>query len=111
FFRDQLITDMDIASDELHVYNTNAQSFAHSLQFEVNITPAKGLDFRTAFKFYDVKAEYNGILQSKAFVPKFRVLVNAGYTTRNKKWSFDLTGNWVGVSRLPHTHSNPPQYQ
>lgn len=111
FFRNQLITDMDVAPSELHVYNTNAQSYSHSLQVELNLTPFKGFDFRSAFKFYDVRAQFNGQLQQKAFVPQFRVLLNTGYTTRNNKWNFDLTANWVGKKRLPSTASNPVQYQ
>lgn len=111
FFNNQLITDMDVNPGELHVYNTNGQSFSHSLQVEANIQPVKGWDIRTAFKYYDVRAEFNGILQQRAFVPKYRVLVNMGYTTRNKKWNFDITGNWVGKKRLPSTQSNPIEHQ
>lgn len=111
FFNNQLITDMDVAPNQLHVYNTTSQSYSHSLQVELNVTPIKNWEIRTAFKYYDVRAEFNGELQQKPFVPKFRVLVNTGYTTRNKKWSFDVTGNWVGKKRLPSTATNPPQYQ
>jgi outer membrane cobalamin receptor len=110
-FFNQVVTDMDISPSEIHIYNSNAQSFSHSLQVELAIKPVKGLEFRTAFKYYDVQAEFNGELQQKAFVPKFRVLANAGYTTRNKKWSFDLTGNWVGKKRLPSTATNPLEYR
>ena len=111
FFRDQLITDMDVSPQELWVYNTAGQSYSHSLQVETNLTLARGFDFRTAFKFYDVRAEFGGQLRQKPFVPKFRVLLNSAYTTRNKKWSFDVTANWVGVKRLPHMHANPPEFQ
>ncbi|UKN02553.1 TonB-dependent receptor [Paracrocinitomix mangrovi] len=110
-FNNQLITDMDVDPGELHVYNTNATSYSHSVQTELNLQPIKNFDVRMAFKYYDVKAEFNGVLQQKAFVPKFRVLANVGYTTRNKKWSFDVTGNWVGRKRLPSTAANPIEYR
>lgn len=110
-FNDQLITDMDVSPNELHVYNTNGTSYSHAVQAELNLEPLKGFNIRSAFKFYDVRAEFNGVLQQKAFVPRYRVLLNTGYTTRNKKWMFDVTANWVGKKRLPSTASNPLPYQ
>ncbi len=103
--------DMDISPQEMHFYNANGTSYSHSFQAELSLKPVKQLELRGAFKYYGVKAEFNGELLQKAFVPKFRALANIGYATRNKKWSFDITGNWVGVKRLPHTHFNPVEYQ
>ena len=111
YFFNQLLIDMDIAPTEIHVYNTNSTSFAHSAQIEVGIEPIKNLSLRGAFKYYDVRATYNNVLMQKAFVPKYRVLLNLGYETRNKKWLMDVTGNWVGKKRLPSTASNPVEYQ
>ncbi|MEO9531587.1 MAG: TonB-dependent receptor [Crocinitomicaceae bacterium] len=110
-FLNQFITDMDVSPNEVHMYNTNATSFSHSVQVELALKPWKVFEFRTAFKYYDVQAEFGGQLQQKAFVPKYRVLLNAGYKTRNKKWEIDVTGNWVGKKRLPSTASNPVEFQ
>ena len=27
------------------------------------------------------------------------------------QWKFDLTGNWIGESRIPYTGSNPEEFQ
>jgi len=110
-FLNQVVTDMDISPNEIHIYNAEGTSYSNSFQAELSIKPFKNLELRGAFKYYDVKAEFNGFLQQRAFVPKFRGLGNIGYSTRNKKWEFDLTGNWVGVKRLPHTHQNPIEHQ
>ncbi|MFT5821036.1 MAG: outer membrane receptor for ferrienterochelin and colicins [Crocinitomix sp.] len=110
-FLNQLIVDMDINANQVHIYNTNATSFSHSAQAELSVQPTKGLELRTAFKYYDVRGTYDNELVQKAFVPKFRVLLNAGYLTRNKKWGFDITGNWIGKKRLPSTATNPTIYQ
>lgn len=110
-FINQLIVDMDISPNEIHIYNTNATSFSHSFQLEAAVQPVKGWDLRAAFKYYDVRATFNGELRQRAFVPKYRVLLNTGYATRNKKWSFDVTGNWVGQKRLPSTATNPVEHQ
>ena len=110
-FINQLVVDMDVSPTELHVYNTNATSFSHSTQAELSIEPAKGFELRGAFKYYNVQATFNNVLQQRTFVPKFRALINAGYQTRNKKWSYDITGNWIGRKRLPSTATNPAPYQ
>ncbi|MFK8036820.1 MAG: TonB-dependent receptor [Crocinitomicaceae bacterium] len=110
-FLNQVVTDMDINSSELHIYNADGTSFSHSLQAELSIRPIKKLELRAAYKYYDVKAEFAGELQQRAFVPKQRVLLNLGYGTKNKKWDFDITGNWVGVKRLPSTVNNPSPYR
>ena len=110
-FINQLIVDMDVDPGELHIYNSTGTSFAHSAQAELSIKPIKQLELRAAMKYYNVQATFNDSLQQRAFVPKYRVLLNAGYETRNKKWSIDVTGNWVGRQRLPSTASNPEAYQ
>ena len=110
-FINQVVTDMDISSSEINIYNAQGTSYSHSLQAELSVKPNKTLELRTAFKYYDVKAEFDGKLQQRAFVPKQRLLLNAGYATKNKKWSFDVTGNWVGVKRLPSTVNNPSEYR
>lgn len=110
-FLNQLVTDMDINPQEVHIYNAPGKSYSHAAQIELSIKPNKAFEFRSAFKYYDVKAEFGGILQQKAFVPKYRVLLNSSYKTRNNKWEFDVTANWVGKKRLPSTASNPIQYQ
>lgn len=110
-FNNQLVVDMDVAPNQLYIYSTSSRGFSHSLQVELMVKPLKGLELRAAYKYYDVQSTYHGALHEMAFVPKFRALFNAGYTTRNKKWSFDATGNWVGKKRLPSTAANPTAYQ
>ena len=110
-FLNQLIVDMDVNPGELHIYNTNATSFSHSFQVEMSVEPVRGLELRAAYKYYDVQGTFNDNLQQRAFVPKNRILLNAGYQTRNKKWSYDITGNWVGQKRLPSTAGNPVEHQ
>jgi outer membrane receptor for ferrienterochelin and colicins len=110
-FINQVVTDMDISTSEINIYNAQGTSYSHSFQAELSIKPIDNLELRSAFKYYDVKAEFNGELMQRAFVPKQRVLLNAGYGTKNKKWSYDITANWVGVKRLPSTANNPSPYR
>lgn len=110
-FINQVVVDLDKAVDQINIYNAMGTSYSHSFQAELSLKPSKTIEFRSAFKYYDVKLELDGNLQQKAFTPKFRALFNIGYKTRNKKWEYDLTGNWVGVKRLPNTSLNPIEHQ
>ncbi|MEZ4936690.1 MAG: TonB-dependent receptor [Crocinitomicaceae bacterium] len=110
-FFNQMILDMDQNPQFIFVSNLNGQSFSHAVQGELNLEVARGFTIRLAYKYYDVRMKTNNQLQQKAMVPKHRGLLNLGYKTRNKKWLFDVTANWVGVKRLPGTSSNPIEYQ
>ncbi len=111
YFLNQLIIDMDVNTNEFHISNTNMRSFSNSFQAELALKPIKQLALRAAFKYYDVRAAFGGQLQQRVFVPKYRILLNGNYTTRNKKWTIDVTGNWIGRKRLPSTNTNPEEYQ
>ncbi len=110
-FFNQMILDLDVSPQHIYVSNLVGKSYSHAVQGEFNLEVARGFTIRTAYKFYDVRMQTDGMLQQKAMVPKHRALLNLGYKTRNKKWLFDVTANWYGVKRLPGTGSNPIEYQ
>ena len=110
-FINQVMPDLDIKSSEIHIHNAQGTSFSHSFQAELNLKPIETLELRSAYKFYSVQAEFAGELRQMAFVPRQRLLLNGSFTTKNKKWSYDLTGNFIGVKRLPSTTNNPSPYR
>lgn len=66
-------------------------------------------DVRLAYRMYDVRTTYNGVLKQKPLLAKHRAFVNLAYQTRNR-WSFDYTLNWQGKKRIPYA-GNDPAYQ
>ena len=94
----------------LSFYNLDGKSYSHSLQVEYSIEITKALELKAAYKWYNIKTTYNGILKDKPLAPKNRVLVNVGYITNFDKWKFDLTGHWFDISRIPSTEDNSTQY-
>jgi outer membrane receptor for ferrienterochelin and colicins len=38
-------------------------------------------------------------------------MINLAYETGNKRWRFDITGNFFGYSRLPDTRDNPEEHR
>jgi outer membrane receptor for ferrienterochelin and colicins len=103
FFENQLVVDRDISKTEIVFTNLSDKSYSHSFQAELTFALSKTIDVRAAYKYLDVKAEYNGELQSKVLVPTHRGFLNLGYHSRNKRWLVDATGSLFGKSRLPVT--------
>ncbi len=91
--------------------NLEGESYANSLQIELNHEVAPNLDLRTAYKFYDVKTQYQTGLLQRPLVARNRFFANLGYETKTKEngsqWRLDYTLHAVGEQRLPNTSTNP----
>lgn len=109
-FENQILTDLDRSPQAVWFANLNGQSYSNSFQTELNFTVFKHFEIRTAYRFLDVKATYNGQLLERPFTAKHRVFANFAYKTRND-WTFDYTVSWLGSKRIPNTASNPVEYQ
>ncbi|ULC59248.1 TonB-dependent receptor [Flaviramulus sp. BrNp1-15] len=113
-FKNQVVVDYE-NPQEVNFYNLDGKSFANSFQIEFNYNVFEHFDLRTAYKYYDVKTDYNSGLLEKPLTPKHRVFANASYETYKKdngqQWKFDATYNWLGKQRFSSTETNPNQYQ
>lgn len=103
FFENQLIIDRDENINQVIFRNLEGKSFSNSFQAELSIPVTKTIDLRMAYKYLDVRSSYGGELRQRVMVPKHRGFMNLAYTTRNKRWEYDLTLNVVGPSRLPNS--------
>jgi len=116
-FDNQVVVDLDHSPQQALFYNLNGKSFANSLQAEVSISPAKGLDFKAAYKYYDVQTQFTKGQLEKTLTPKHRWFANIAYETadtqenNHSQWKFDVTFNWLGEQRLPTTATNPLPYR
>jgi outer membrane receptor for ferrienterochelin and colicins len=106
-FQNQIVTDLDQNTQEVHLYNLKGQSYSNSFQTEFNYEPIKHFEVRLAYKWQDVRTNYNGALLQKPLIAKDRVLFNVAYATHYEKWKFDATVKWFGQNRIPNTSSNP----
>tara|TARA_B100000809_G_scaffold266187_1_gene327747 strand:+ start:8351 stop:10606 length:2256 start_codon:yes stop_codon:yes gene_type:complete len=114
-FINQVVLDME-NPQEASFYNLEGQSYANSVQVELNYSILKRLGLRMAYKYYDVKTQYKSGKLTKPLVPKQRVFVNLAYKTEKKimtnaQWKFDATYNWLGEQRFSNTSTNPIEYQ
>jgi hypothetical protein len=109
-FMNQVIADLDISARKVVVYNLRNKSYSGALQTELNYELIKHLDIRLAYKYYDVKAVYNGYMQDRPFISRHRAFFNLAYATKYDIWRFDFTSKWFGSTRIPSTKENIHQY-
>ncbi|GAB1857708.1 TonB-dependent receptor plug domain-containing protein [Flavobacteriaceae bacterium MHTCC 0001] len=113
-FVNQVVVDWE-NPQEVSFYNLNGKSFANSFQTEFNYNAFTGFDLRMAYKFYDVKTDYDSGRLEQPLTPKHRIFTNVAYKTNTSdnggRWKFDTTFNWLGKQRFPSTESNPVAYQ
>ncbi|MEN1783964.1 MAG: TonB-dependent receptor [Bacteroidota bacterium] len=109
-FDNQVVVDWENPR-EIVFSNLNGDSYANSLMIELNHEVLPQLALRTAYKWYDVKTEYQTGLLQRPLVAENRFFVNLAYETvlsdSGGQWRFDATFNRVGEQRLPSTDANP----
>jgi outer membrane receptor protein involved in Fe transport len=115
-FLNSLIVDMDQDKHAVYIYNQTdlpgAKSFAHSAQVEASIEVLRGWTWTAAFRYTDVEQTTicsDGIarLRPKALTNRFKGVVTTSYQTPLKKWQFDVTAQFNGVSRVPDGFEQP----
>ncbi|MBZ0327422.1 MAG: TonB-dependent receptor [Altibacter sp.] len=113
-FQNQVVVDWEYRK-EVRFYNLDGKSFANSFQAEFSMNILDRLDFRTAYKFYDVQTEYRSGLMEKPLTPKHRFFANLSYETHphedGSQWKINGTFNWLGKQRFSKTSDNPLPYQ
>ena len=113
-FQNQVVIDWENPF-EINFYNLDGKSYANSFQFEFNYNVFKRFDLRTAYKYYDIKTDYNAGQLEKPLIPQHRLFANASYetieTNEGALWKFDATYNWLSSQRFPSTDLSTPEFQ
>lgn len=114
-FTNQVVVDVDESPQQVLFYDLDGSSYANNLQVQFNYEPATNLELRLAYKFYDVKTDFQKGKLEKPLQAAHRFFGNIAYETKAKQngsqWKFDYTYNLLGKQRLPYTGSNPSEYQ
>ena len=116
-FENQAVADMYTAARYIIIDNLapGGQSFARSLQGELQLEPLKGLLVKGAYKYLDVRTTYAGVLLPKPLTPAHRAFVNLAYASAFDKWRADFTVQWFGERPLAnissmHVHGSGQEY-
>ena len=107
-FLNSLIVDMDQDPHAVHIYNQTdvpgGRSFAHCAQAELSMEVLRGWTWTAAFRWTDVE-QTTGVtgygLRAKALTNRFKGVITTSYQTPLKKWQFDVTAQFNGISRMP----------
>lgn len=110
-FLNSLIVDMDRDLHAVYFYNQTdmpgAKSFAHCAQVEASMEVLRGWTWTAAFRYTDVRqTTFNSAtnqyeLRTKALTNRFKGVISTSYQTPLKKWQFDVTAQFNGISRMP----------
>ncbi len=110
YFRTQLyhsvIVDQERDAENIYIYTTNGKSYTNTYQVDLSWTPAERLDIFATFRYTDSKytitrADGSEQLVERPLVSRFKTLLNIQYATRMRKWTFDITAQLNGKSRIP----------
>ena len=110
-FLNSLIIDMDRDKHHVDIYNqtdiAGARSFAHCAQIEASMEVLRGWTWTAAFRWTDIEqTTFNSAknayeLRPKALTNRFKGIITTSYQTPLKKWQFDVTAQFNGISRMP----------
>ena len=115
-FLNSLIVDLDQDKHAVYIYNQTdlpgAKSFAHSAQVEASMEVLRGWTWTLAFRYTDVEqttlcADGIARLRPKALTNRYKGVITTSYQTPLKKWQFDVTAQFNGVSRVPDGFEQP----
>lgn len=109
WFQNQVVADAEVPG-QVSFYNLHGNSFAHSLQAQLDYELVHNLSMRLAYRWYNVMTRYAGVMKEKPLVAANRAFANFGYETNNS-WKFDYTIQWIGTKRIPSLYSTPQGYR
>lgn len=104
-FENQVVLNVENPS-EIRFDNLNGKSYANSFQIQAEYEIFKGFEAVFAYKYYDVKTTIENKLVTVPYTVKNRFFTNLEYQTKNKKWAFDWTGQFIGSQRLPASYND-----
>jgi outer membrane receptor for ferrienterochelin and colicins len=110
-FQNQIVVDFDKNPQQLNFYNLDGKSFSKSIQTQVDYTGLNGIELRLAYRYNDVKTQYQSGLRAKPLIAPHRAFANVAYELKKYGLKADYTINWQSTKRIADTQSNPKEYQ
>lgn len=108
WFENQLVVDRE--NDQVKFVNLQDQTVSNSFQAELSIEPFERFVIRGAYKYLDVRSLFGDSIQAKVMIPRHRGFLNLAYTSKNKRWDYDLTLSVFGKSRLAATSQSSREF-
>lgn len=110
-FSNKVIIDFDQSARDVYISNLDGRSHSTSIMAQIQATPLPQLDVAVAYRWIDVQAPLNGVMQLMPMISRDRVLFTLAWETVKPNWQVDGTITYFGPGRLPSTSENPVDLQ
>jgi outer membrane receptor for ferrienterochelin and colicin len=110
-FVKQTVVDIDSDARQVRFYDLNGKSYSNNYQIEIAYELFKRVNLTAAFRYSDVKIQYEKQVLIKPLTSKYKLLLTASYVNKDRDWFFDTSFLLNGDGRVPSTRQNPVQYQ
>lgn len=85
------------------IYNLDGKSYSNTFQFDFSVQPVERFTLLAAFRYTDAKTTYAyDRLKERPLNDRFKAVLNLQYATRMNIWTFDVTAQLNGATRLPN---------
>ncbi len=101
-FQNQIIADQERDWSKVWLYNLTGRSFTNTYQLDFSIDPIERFNILFTFRYTDARVTLadKGLVE-RPLTSRFKGVINLQYATRMNLWTFDLTAQLNGPSRLP----------
>jgi outer membrane receptor for ferrienterochelin and colicin len=102
-FSNQILVDQERKAGTVWVYNLQGKSYTNTYQIDFSTEPVPRFTVSATFRYNDNKVDLVGQgLVETPLRDRYKGVLNLQYGTRMYKWTFDITAQINGRSRLPN---------
>lgn len=100
-FSNQAVVDFDTDAHAVYLRNNKGLSYSHVFQIDATYPLFEGMEVTAAYRYNDVKENFNGERREKPLQSRYKGLLTASYKTPLGLWQFDATLQLNGGGRMP----------
>ena len=106
-----MVADQEYRSDLVLFYDTDGRSYTDSWQVDFTWSPVERLDIFATFRYTDSaitldRPDGSRRRVERPLISEYKTLLNLQYATKFRRWTFDVTAQLNGPSRLPSLDGN-----
>ena len=105
-FENCLTLDLDTDPHRAIIYSNSKKAYSHAVQIELSVQPMEELKLTAAWRFTDVKIDYEGLgLMQKPLTSRHKGLFTLGWSPNMGIWQLDASLALHGGGRMPTPYS------
>ena len=101
-FQRQILVDQERDQNYVWFYNLDGPSYTNTFQVDLMLEPVERFSILTTFRYTDARVHLAGQgTVERPLMGRYKGVFNIQYATRMNIWTFDVTAQLNGPSRLP----------